>query len=91
MLALRMRCGGYVFVYCRDVPIGAIRLGQAQSSGSWYSLGFSGDERDFQILRPSVVARRFGEAELSRLVGRFGLEEDRFTGAGRLAGGSRAD
>lgn len=73
MLAIRLRIGGYVFVYHQGSPIGAILIGQMSPSRSWVSLLFSGDPHEFEILRPEVVARRYGEEELEKLVERFAL------------------
>jgi len=66
MLALSFREGEYAFVFSGGCPIGAIVLGDMKGRGRPLLL-FSGAERQFQVLRPSVVRQRFGDAELERL------------------------
>ena len=63
MLLLRIRRGGYAFVYHRGVAIGAILIGQMSGGPSWVPILFSGTMQEFEILRPEVVARRYGEKE----------------------------
>jgi len=70
MLALSFRKGEYAFVYSGGCPIGAILLGEMKGKGRPLLL-FSGAERQFQVLRPSVVKQRFGGAELERLENLF--------------------
>ena len=75
MLALRFRDGDYAFVYCEGRAIGAILAGDASHGGirPRSKLLFSGEKLDFEVLRPSVVASRFGEEELKRLKGSFSV------------------
>ena len=73
MLSLRFKSGGYAFVYHRGVPIGAILVGQTSPSRSLVSLLFSGNTQEFEVLRSEVVARRYGEDELDRLIDTFAL------------------
>jgi hypothetical protein len=73
MLALTVSPGDYVFVYSQGRPLGAILVGDARGRGR-SPLLFCGRERDFEILRPSVVAHRYGSAELERLIDDFSLQ-----------------
>ena len=73
MLVLSVPCGGYVFVYHKGAPIGAILVGKTGPRRSWVSLAFAGDPQEMEVLRPEVVARRHGDEELARLVERFTL------------------
>ena len=57
-------------------PIGAILVGEIKGR-SQLSLLFSGQELDFEILRPRAVERRFGREELEKLQSRFLRSQDR--------------
>jgi hypothetical protein len=70
MLSLRFSKDDYAFVYTAGRPIGAILVGEIKGR-SQLSLVFSGQEMDFEILRPQVVERRFGREELEKLRSRF--------------------
>ena len=70
MLSLRFSTDDYAFVYTDGRPIGAIRVGEIKGR-SQLSLLFSGQELDFEILRPQAVERRFGRQELEELRSRF--------------------
>lgn len=70
MLALSFYDGDYAFIYSAGRPIGALRVAEIKGSGR-VKLGFAGDELAFEVLRPSVVERRFGHAELMRLMNQF--------------------
>jgi hypothetical protein len=70
MLSLRFSSDDYAFVYTDGRPIGAILAGETKGR-SQFSLLFSGEETDFEILRPRAVERRFGREELERLQLRF--------------------
>jgi hypothetical protein len=73
VLALSFRGGEYAFVYHEGRPIGAIIAGDLNSAGEHprRSIVFSGQRQDFEILRPNVVANRFGRQELERLIAVF--------------------
>ena len=75
MLAIGFKGGDYAFVYHEGRAIGAIMLGDAKpgSRESRAQILFSGRLHEFEVLRPSIVARRFGQRELERLVERFAL------------------
>ncbi len=66
MLSLRFSTDDYAFVYTEGRPIGAILVGETKGR-SQLSLLFSGQEMDFEILRPRAVERRFGREELEKL------------------------
>jgi len=70
MLALRFSIDDYAFVYTDGRPIGAILVGDIRGRGQ-LSLLFSGQARDFEILRPQAVERRYGPDELEKLRSRF--------------------
>jgi len=70
MLSLRFSRDDYAFVYTEGRPIGAILVGETKGR-SQFSLLFSGQEMDFEILRPRAVERRFGREELEKLELRF--------------------
>jgi len=70
MLSLRFSTDDYAFVYTGGRPIGAILVGEIKGR-SQMSLLFSGQETDFEILRPRTVERRFGREELEKLQSRF--------------------
>jgi hypothetical protein len=70
MLSLRFSTDDYAFVYTEGRPIGAILVGETKGR-SQFSLLFSGQEMDFEILRPRAVERRFGLEELEKLRTRF--------------------
>lgn len=70
MLALGFREGEYAFVYHKGQPIGAIFVGEARGSGR-FALRFSGGKDEFEVLRPSLVERRFGPHELEKLTRSF--------------------
>ena len=70
MLSLRFSTDDYAFVYTEGRPIGAILVGQIKGH-SQFSLLFSGQELDFEILRPQAIERRFGWEELEKLQLRF--------------------
>jgi len=70
MLSLRFSTDDYAFVYTEGRPIGAILVGETKGR-SQFSLLFSGQETDFEILRPRTVERRFGREELEKLQSRF--------------------
>ncbi len=70
MLSLRFSTDDYAFVYTQGRPIGAILVGPTKGR-SQLSLLFSGQERDFEILRPQAVEQRFGREELDKLRARF--------------------
>jgi len=70
MLSLRFSADDYAFVYTDGRPIGAILVGEIKGRGQ-FSLLFSGQETDFEILRPQAVERRFGRRELEELRSRF--------------------
>ncbi len=70
MLSLRFSTDDYAFVYTEGRPIGAILVGETKGR-SQFSLLFSGQEVDFEILRPQAVERRFGREELEKLQSRF--------------------
>lgn len=75
MLALDFKPEDCVFVYFRDQPVGAIRIGavRPRQASSRVKLLFAGAERDFQILRPNAVIGRYGLRELEKLIERFRL------------------
>jgi hypothetical protein len=70
MLALGFRGGEYAFVYTRGKPIGVVGLAQRTLQAS---ILFGGSRDKFEVLRPNVVARRYGAAELERLIEMFAL------------------
>ena len=70
MLSLRFSRDDYAFVFTDGRPIGAIVVGEIKGR-SQLSLFFSGEEMDFEILRPQAVERRFGRDELEKLRSRF--------------------
>ena len=70
MLSLRFSTDDYAFVFSEGRPIGAILAGETKGR-SQISLLFSGQEKDFEILRPRAVERRYGREELERLQSRF--------------------
>jgi hypothetical protein len=70
MLSLRFSTDDYAFVYTNGRPIGAIVVGDIKGRGQ-FSLLFSGQEADFEILRPRAVERRFGREELEKLQSQF--------------------
>ncbi len=70
MLSLRFSADDYAFVYSAGRPIGAILVGASKGQRQ-FSLLFSGQADDFEILRPPVVQRRYGREELERLESRF--------------------
>ena len=70
MLSLRFSADDYAFVFTEGRPIGAILVGETRGR-SQFSLLFSGQEMDFEILRPRAVERRFGREELEKLQLRF--------------------
>ena len=76
MLALRFSPGDYVFVYSKGRPLGAILVGDGRGKGR-FPLLFCGRERDFEILRPSVVEHRYGSEELERLIEDFSLQDSK--------------
>jgi hypothetical protein len=70
MLALTFSDGELAFVYSAGRPIGAVRIAEVRGAGR-VKLHFAGDESAFEVLRPSVVERRFGRPELVRLIDQF--------------------
>jgi hypothetical protein len=70
MLSLRFSADDYAFVYTAGRPIGAILVGEIKGR-SQFSLLFSGQEMDFEILRPRAVEQRFGREELEKLQSQF--------------------
>ncbi len=76
MLALRFAVGEYAFIYHEGTAIGAIRLSEVKPSSASpkVSVAFAGDRHGFEVLRPSVVERRFGREELERLHRQFALD-----------------
>ena len=76
MLKLLFKREEYAFVYVQGRAVGAIRIGEVKSGGETpkVALLFSGSKSDFEVLRPSVVAFRYGEQELARLVREFWSE-----------------
>lgn len=65
MLSIAVR--DYVFIYSHGRAIGAVIVpGQGT-----VRLVFSGEEKEFQVLRAPVVERLFGKDELDRLVRQF--------------------
>jgi len=70
MLALRFGKDEFAFVFSAGRPIGAILVGDYKGKGQ-FSLLFSGQQLDFEILRPRAVERRFGRQELERLCAQF--------------------
>ena len=70
MLSLRFSRDDYAFVYTAGRPIGAILVGESKGR-SQFSLLFSGQEVDFEILRPKAIERRFGRRELEKLEAQF--------------------
>jgi hypothetical protein len=70
MLALTFTEGDFAFVYSAGRPIGAVVLAETKAAGR-VKLRFAGDNFAFEVLRPSVVERRFGRAELLKLVEQF--------------------
>jgi hypothetical protein len=70
MLALSFAQGDFAFIYSAGRPIGALVFAEATTAGR-VKLRFAGDEVAFEVLRPSVVERRFGRAELVKLMQEF--------------------
>jgi hypothetical protein len=70
MLALSFSDSDFAFIYSDGRPIGALLLGEIKGAGR-VKLRFAGDTIAFEVLRPSVVERRFGKAELVKLTERF--------------------
>jgi hypothetical protein len=70
MLALSFSDGDFAFVYSAGQPIGAVRVGEFKGA-SRVKLHFAGDVSGFEVLRPSVVERRFGREELAKLIEQF--------------------
>jgi hypothetical protein len=68
-LVLSFRPEDFAFVYSGGRPIGAVAVGPASPART--ALLFSGDRRDFEILRPAVVQSRFGRKVLERLIEQF--------------------
>ena len=73
MLALTFRQDEYAFIYHAGKPIGAIRVGKLQPGGlrTRLPLHFAGAKDEFEVLRPKVVAYRYGPQELERLEREF--------------------
>ncbi len=70
MLALSFSDGDFAFIYSAGRPIGVLLVGEIKGAGR-LKLRFAGDALAFEVLRPSVVERRFGKAELVRLTKQF--------------------
>jgi hypothetical protein len=68
MLKLSFADEAMAFVYHRGIPIGALRIADGSHRTS---VLFSGSRGDFEILRPSVVAKCYGRSELLRLTACF--------------------
>jgi hypothetical protein len=81
MLALRFGKDEFAFVYSAGRPIGAILVGDFKGKGR-FSLLFSGEHADFEVLRPRAVEQRFGRDELDRLCAEFFSAESESVGAG---------
>jgi hypothetical protein len=70
MLVLSFSDGDCAFIYSGGRPIGALLLGEIKGAGR-VKLRFAGEEVAFEVLRPTVVERRFGKAELVKLTEQF--------------------
>ena len=73
VLALCFKDRDFAFVYHDGEPIGAIFVGEIspRARSPKVSLLFSGRKSQFEVLRPSVVERRYGREELERLTELF--------------------
>lgn len=73
MLALQFLEKGYAFVYHQGSAIGAVQIGKVKGGmpRPKVQLLFSGNTHDFEVLRPNVILRRFGQPELERLIRKF--------------------
>ena len=78
MLALSVHDHEYVFVFSQGEDIGLVRLGDIWPSraATKATLLFAGDASRFEILRPSLVEKLFGAAELRRLQRKYGVPEN---------------
>jgi hypothetical protein len=64
-----------VFVFFGGRDIGVVRLGDVRPSTGRkkVTLLFAGAATEFEILRPGVIAKRFGPQELDRLRAKYGV------------------
>jgi len=75
MLSITLRSGEYVFIFAGGQPIGAI-VARSEKKAK-IMLAFAGtrggNRNDFEVMRSKVIERRFGPAELQRLIELFNL------------------
>ena len=71
MLALTFRGGEFAFVYHEGRPIGVVRL---PDESPRTAVLFGGSKNGFEVLRPRLVAQRYGQQELERLCHVYALK-----------------
>ncbi|NUQ66507.1 MAG: hypothetical protein HUU20_28935 [Pirellulales bacterium] len=76
MLALSLREGEFVFVFCDRRPVGVIVVGSTNGKGRSL-LRFSGRKSDFEIVRPNVLEQRYGSPGLQELTEQFLAQDQR--------------